>query len=478
MPPQDDPTPASEPLASHDALLDQLLGQAVQASDNHSAQDPEGGAQLKSFLAWLARGLSAHQQELFRVEALQATWLPSRNWKHCWDLLNVLIIGLIFGWSFYSVFGILPGLFFGSTFGIIFGLSPIRAAEEWSGKRFLANIWQNSLSGLRNGLVFELFNASALFLFYMSLIGFALGMTLSLLLGISNALIFGDPKNLLDMMALGSSIVTMTGILLGLYALFLMLPFLGLNQLRLPQEWNWSWQGFRSNLVDHMRNSLSFSLIGTGILGLLQELSISQTNATYSYSLTPIVPPAPFETAGEILLYGLAFGVILGLLNSMKDGFEAHPQVQPDLPRLTIRRLFWNSLIGSGCVAVVWGLEGGLIGAIFGAIFSTIDGDYLGAILFGFQKWLPISLLLGLLYGFFSSGGSAIVRQATLRIGLALSTPASLDMKTQLEEASKAGLLIQTEGGYRFGDELLQAHFAAYRPPDFPLSVQQAAPEA
>jgi eukaryotic-like serine/threonine-protein kinase len=80
-------------------------------------------AQLHAFLVWLARSMTAHDnQQEFYIEFLQPTWLSSRLWIWMWRGLSIIGFGLIGELAFGLIGGLEIGLFFGLERGLVDGV--------------------------------------------------------------------------------------------------------------------------------------------------------------------------------------------------------------------------------------------------------------------------------------------------------------------------------------------------------------------
>jgi len=63
-------------------------------------------SRLRAFLAWLARGMIAHNnQQDFYIEFLQPSWLPSVRWLLGWLVICLLLLGTVLAISSNLVFG-------------------------------------------------------------------------------------------------------------------------------------------------------------------------------------------------------------------------------------------------------------------------------------------------------------------------------------------------------------------------------------
>lgn len=200
---------------------------------------PYSEEQVTRWLAFLARGMTEHDQTIFLIERLQPSWLPARwqRWVYVlasrliWGILAGLIFGLIFNlrdllivglydgsvfegnmkgsdqqfinqyllWSVYSsldghlIVGVFDwliiGLIFGLLFGLVFGLSDglidvIRTGSKCKEVAqnsllfLLRRVWRSVLVGLPIALTFGL-TASDL------LAGLAVGLIVGLIAGSS-----------------------------------------------------------------------------------------------------------------------------------------------------------------------------------------------------------------------------------------------------------------------------------------------------
>jgi NACHT domain len=165
-----DQAPNLPAAADADALRAIILGD-YSAGCLAPAKDPHGlrvpPPQLRAFLAWLARCMTAHanQQEFF-IEFLQPSWLPSCRWRWLWRGSSILGIalagGLGSGLLYKQLLGLDVGLLYELVVGLVLGLplvlGQIEPAEQlsWSWQRFVARLSGNLAYGLVFGLVFGL----------------------------------------------------------------------------------------------------------------------------------------------------------------------------------------------------------------------------------------------------------------------------------------------------------------------------------
>jgi len=128
--------------------------------------------QTKQWLAWLARNMQLHNQEVFLVENLQPSWLHNRLWRLVYVIASRLLFGLIFGLMVRRENGLIQGLIYGLTVWLAvssFDIYRLEWLDNWRDRKRVTNFWWSVINivsiglffgltdGLANGLLFGLF---------------------------------------------------------------------------------------------------------------------------------------------------------------------------------------------------------------------------------------------------------------------------------------------------------------------------------
>jgi hypothetical protein len=295
---------------------------------------PYDADQTKARLAWLARNMQRHNQEVFLIEGLQPSWLPARRWRIGYILasrllsgLSVgLIFGLIFGQSGELVEGPSERLFFVLLLGLLFGL-PISFIDlvrlEWLDK------WQDR---------------TVVSPFWWTVINIAIvGLSVGLLVW----LVFGQSERLLGALIYG----LIGGLIFGL-------------------------RGRRQSLIDDIQ--MVEALRWSGNKTLKGGLSVG-----LSVGLIFWLSVGPEE--------GLSFGLIFWLLGVIFSGLSREIIETKTTPnqgiRLSVRYAIFGGLVGGLIFLLFFGLGGWLAGRLgiglnLGLIAGLIVG-LLGALWYG-----------------------------------------------------------------------------------------------
>lgn len=224
------------------------------------ADAPTAPGQLWARLSWLARGMGAHDQQVFYIEYLQPSWLASRRQQQWFRLLSGLAIFLTAApvsflalTSFERVQGIVLlalTAFFGAAFALSTAGGGVRLWEtvSWSWRQALAwrSVWREAWRAAGLGV----------------LVGAACGLLMRDSLGAFSA---GEAA------AVGAGIGLSAGLLLGL-PLAILIASLQRNTLRVTTRPN---EGVRRSIVTALRMGIGVTAaLGTGITALLTLLPI------------------------------------------------------------------------------------------------------------------------------------------------------------------------------------------------------------
>jgi hypothetical protein len=166
----------------------------LRASVSHNRTDH---ARLRNRLAWLARGMLAHDQQVFYIEYLQPTWLSNRVQFYAWHLINGLIVGSVAALACALIGGIIGGLSLGLIAGLIGGLGlglgnvlevRVQIVEKlsWSWRGVGSHWRRNVLWGLIWGLVVGL------------IVGLVFGVIFGVVCGLGGGLMGGLVGGLMD----------------------------------------------------------------------------------------------------------------------------------------------------------------------------------------------------------------------------------------------------------------------------------------
>jgi predicted ATPase len=167
---------------------------------------------LRAFLAWLASGMIAHNnQQDFYIEFLQPTWLPSRRSLQIWQGLIIFILGLTGGLAMILaiilaagwiveltkllVGGFVVGLMGGFAIAGGVGLDKIYAPElwRWSWRSYISKLKRNLIFGvifgLMIGLIFGQVGKIGEILINISVTGISIGFIGGAVGGVSNGFV-------------------------------------------------------------------------------------------------------------------------------------------------------------------------------------------------------------------------------------------------------------------------------------------------
>lgn len=234
------------------------------------------------------------------------------------------------------------------------------------------------------------------------------------------------------------------------------------DMIETPEIWRWSWRSTTTslNITRNIKWGISkgifFGLFGGTIGGVIFS-SLRNSDIVLSLILA--------TTIG--LFIGLYLWIVIDLINILRARFISSLLTERQLPNQAIKRSYRSAVIGS--------MIGFLIGGLVFSIMNSFGNALVSIFIENTWKWsngiffgLSFGFTFGLIFGFFHFGGEAILKHYSLRLALALNTPAPYLLVPWLEEACRRGLLIHIGGAYRFRHELLQRHFAAYQEPGFP----------
>lgn len=373
---------------------------------------PYTEAQVRRWLAFLARNMQQHGQTVVLIEQLQPTWLPTR-WQHwCYVLSSrllwmVLLFGLIVGLVvgpfggllFWLVFGLVDGPIGGLVGGLVVGLIDLIRAQR---REAQAQAW--SLRPiqilLRDMLVFGLFY----------------GLVNGLFFGLIYGLVGGPIGGLIGgfLWHTRSTQRSQDG------------------EIRIVETMKWSWRNTR-------RHGCQGGLVGL-LVGLFVGPVIGLVDGTYGGQVGELVL-GPFGGLVFGLIVGLVVGPFGGLIVGLVGGLTAGIREMNTRPNqgiwLTVRYAFF---IGS-VVGLTVGLPVGWFGTAGNGVISGLIGG----------------LLAGLWFG-----GFDVLQHGLVRLLLWWRGDAPLNYARFLDyAATDLHFLQKVGGGYIFVHRYLLEHFAA-----------------
>jgi NACHT domain len=233
-----------------------------------------------------------------------------------------------------------------------------------------------------------------------------------------------------------------------------------LNRITLVETMSFKWNQFWKRMIPGSIVGLIFGLI-FGLMGVLIGAN--------GVGIVPFV--------------GLTVGLIFGLVNGFVGGYISRVKVGKAFPNQGIKLSWKNSL---AAFLVTW-LIGGLIGGIAGSIVASaglivevgggLKGGLIGGItglilglIFGLDFGLLVAVIVGL-----NRGGSAVIKHYALRLTLWLSGYTPFKFINFLDHCAKLILLKKAGGGYIFIHRTLLEYFAELAPQSTKASDGQKA---
>ncbi|MCB0209662.1 MAG: NACHT domain-containing protein [Anaerolineae bacterium] len=438
--------------AHRSRLFDTYITRMFKRKGNQQFYDPK---QTKRRLAWLARNMQRHNQEVFLIEGLQPSWLSARLWRIIYILTSRLGGALFFG------------LFFGLLFGLSMGSSSVLVLPIYYGRNYglMVNLISGIIGGMTTGLILGL------------LFGLSGGLSSSFIDVLRFEWLGERSRNkgcfvylgiVVNIVCSGLIFGLFTGLLVGLINDWRGGLFVGLNiglffglSVGLIFGLKGSQQSFKNDVrpVEALRWSWRKALKGGLLAGLIGGLLVW-------------------------LLFGLGVGLIVGLSEGLHNGLARGWGVG------RLEGVFAGVIFGS-VGAIIRGLsreivkvkmtpnQGIILSAkntIFASLIIMLTSSLIGWLNSGWNGWItrgPIfALINGLVFGsFFGAlgglsgalwyGGLDIIQHYTLRLILTIQGHTPLNYARFLDYAAERIFLQKVGGGYRFIHRLMLEHFAA-----------------
>ena len=358
---------------------------------------PYDDQQTKQRLSWLACNMQEHHQEVFLMESLQPSWLPTRPWQWLYVLTSRLVIGLglalTLRWAMIQtpmegviklVSNLILWLVAGLSIGLSIGLTDI-LRFEWLREHTDAiqsqAFWWTGIHivtvGLVTGIAFEASNSRTLH-------------------GLINPWLWAHLRPVsISATEISSVLVgTVVGIIVGRRGSLKNLE----NDIFTVETLRWSW-----------RKALQGALIGAPIALLVALLVALRTGVS--------------EWRFALLLGGLIGAFFKGLSREIVE--------VKAVPNQGIRLSIRNAIVG---------------GLLFGLVFGLL----------GFANIMMLVWPIGALW----YGGFDIIQHYTLRLILLVQGHTPANYARFLDYAVDRIFLQKVGGGYRFIHRLLLEHFA------------------
>ena len=386
------------------------------------------------WLSWLAQGMGRDKRELFHIERLQPTWLPSVQYQFRYIMASRMLVTLIGGTigglvlgiansitegGIFVFLGLVQGFVGGLVAGLVCGVIDAILLLATSEKR---RTRANSLLG-RPSSKFGVILVSVWIA-----VMFSFGL-ISLLVG---GTIFGNVFSLDQGLQVG--------LILGLCTswIFSFSPAGAVhelnNDIRTVERLNWSRQ----------------RAIGLGIRGVVVGL-LAGLLAAFVGQNTPLVEPLESRLGSFTMLAAILMllgAVFIGLAAVVLGGFRGNVIEEV---RLRPNQGFYDSVHNAAFTTPV---VGGLLG-VLGLLVGWAIGGWEIAATMGLYG-LFFGVIAGLWYG-----GFFLVQHITLRIMLArlAYTPRFGQLTEFLDYAARLLFLRKVGGGYRFIYTYLQEQF-------------------
>jgi DNA polymerase III delta prime subunit len=370
-----------------------------------AAYPPE---KTRAWLAWLARQMVQHNQNMFFVEQIQPSWLPSRRWRWAYLLATRLITGFFGGIAMWLLLfllkRILPDVPSGLSdlVGVLLPLSPplVELLLFVLGNMILAllvALIQGVEFERRSGWEGEHPGGDRPGLRQLATIGLAVGVVTTAVL-----IPFGEPLLALAWgMTEAIAVMVLSRAVDGTHYR---------NEVRMVEALGWKW----SSAIKGLLYALVMAVVAEAI-----EASLIGYNGM----------------SRTVITFGLA-GLLLG-------GLRGRWLQETAFPNQGVRLSIRNGVIAA--LAAAFSL---------GAVTLMIRGvtDALLMMLF-------MILFVGALYG-----GSNVIKHYVLRFSLWLAGKSPRDTVLFLDYSAGLVLVRKVGGGYIFTHRLLQEYFAEYVP--------------
>jgi len=364
--------------------------------------------QTKKHLSWLARNMQKHNQEVFLIEGLQPSWLPTRRLQWLYVLVSRLN------------FGIISGLLTGVIFAVIFmfvrdftGLELVNALSRVVGILLLIGLAVGFIDVLR----FDWFSKYILMREFPPILWSVANVTV---LSLSIGLILGAMSGIDPGARLSFALIV--GLIFGLRGSRQSMK----NDIQTIEALRWSW-----------RKALGGAWIGVLLGGLTAgSIGILSTGQNMRQIWTGWAVPGG--------LLGATIGIIFRGLSSEIIETKSMPNqgIRLSINNALLSGLIVGSVVGLIPVFEFWLQEGWS--------YIPTDGLYSGLFL-GL-----ISALIGALW----YGGFDVIQHYILRLILIIQGHTPVNYSRFLDYTVDRIFLQRVGGGYRFIHRLLLEHFA------------------
>lgn len=412
--------------------------------------------QLQVWLVWLARAMTAHNQQVFYIEYLHSSWLPSKE---------IVYIRRVSTWALTVFFGIIIGVLTSifiseSIISLVFLLAGITSDDTQISRSL-------SLGGFGGGVSFGLIvNPIA------SFIG---GLPKDVLLLIQNLGILAIDRSGFISYSSGLS-GGMLGSLIG--------GLLGLQKSTQPTEAvSWSWRRLldRAFLKPDLKLVLIGSLVGGSLGGLAGKAFIDYLTRYY----------AAANGSDILLVLGFAIGGALSgslieiVYNSVILSLQSNELEGTSYANEGIWRSMRSAMIGALSLGVGFSLASavgmGLGLGMVGLLGLTLDKSLPRMVTIigldasfnagtGVGLGVSFGLTCGMVLGFLKYGGVFVIKHFIERVLLRLFSTAPWNFSMFLDEAVIRNFMTRVGGGYRFYHRLLQEHFAYHEETTLPVA--------
>lgn len=406
-----------------------MTEQSTASNDKSPSYSEEQSTQ---WLAWLAYQMQQHDQAVFQIESIQPSWLVVSS-----DIL-IHLQARLFLW------GALAGLIFGLTNGLYLGA--MGGLGEWLVRTLISQlgiglsggifaviclIFSMKIQPLDKLLLFISRDHSSLDsaiqrsqIFEASLFG------LNFLLIYILYNLFFTILNLISTGTINAVHIAVISdglyyaVMFSLFYIFRISSRENGRQIQTVESLHWTWQ----SVIENRKSNL--------LLGMAFGLSISVYQAILFFASN-----ASTEQFSDLVLFGLNFSIVGGLLAMIIGGFQPGPEEYRAYPNqsiwLTIRSLTKIGLMIALILGVqLWWRSGTLVGAI---LASSVAG-----------------ISIALWYG-----GLDVLEHSIIRLIIARRGHAPLNYAKFLDyAANELNFLQKVGGGYVFIHRYMLEHFA------------------
>jgi eukaryotic-like serine/threonine-protein kinase len=423
----------------------------------------------KRRLAWLARNMQRHNQQVFLIESLQPSWLNAWHWQWLYFFASRLVGSLLVGLSlgFFAGprnqpsswwFGMLTAGFFAGfsvSFVDVFRSGWLRKREE---TRKSPRVWWSIINIVAIGLIAGLI--------YSLIYGLVYGMFLGRNGGFIFGLVFegGDPFNSWLIEVVIYALITglmgalVFGLIFGLRGSRQTLE----NDIQTVEELRWAWpKALKGGLMGGLIAGTMGGLIALPVNGLIGGLIGGVVGGLISGLIGAL-------TIGLIgaLTSALIFGLIGGLIGIFFGGFSREIAESKSIPNQGIWLSIRSAIIGGLIFGLIIGLIGESLAMSAGLTFGLIYWLTYGLppeLISWLINWLVAGVSLGLMGGLIGAlwyGGIDVVQHYILRLLLVIQGHTPGNYARFLDYAVDRIFLQKVGGGYRFIHRLLLEHFA------------------